>query len=305
MILRGTADRVLAIDIGGTKLAAGAVSATGEVLARLESPTKSGADAEELWSALESLLTELEVSVGASGDVQWIGVGVGCGGPMDWRAGEVSPINIPGWRSFPLLARLQHRYPNRPVRLHNDAVAMALGEHWRGAGQGYQNLLGMVVSTGVGGGIVSGGRRLDGANGNAGHIGHIVVEDDGPSCGCGGRGCLESIARGPAIAERAGQPTALAAAAAARAGDVLARESFDRAARAIGVALAGVIALLDLEIVVVGGGVSAAWDLLSPALHDAVARHARLDFARNTPVVPAVLGRDAGLVGAAALVLTG
>src|SRR5690606_29509347 len=113
-------------------------------------------DAETLWGALCGLIDE----VGAPEDL--VGVGVGCGGPMIWPAGEVSPLNIPGWRNFPLRERLSRRFPGLPVRIHNDAVCLAVAEHWRGAGRGSANMLGMVVSTGVGGGLILGGRLIDG-----------------------------------------------------------------------------------------------------------------------------------------------
>ncbi|GAA3111695.1 hypothetical protein GCM10020001_033010 [Nonomuraea salmonea] len=119
---------------------------------------------------------------------------------MSWPDGEVSPLNIPGWRRFPLRARLAEQFPSLPVRLHNDAVCLAVAEHWLGAGRGSRDMLGMVVSTGVGGGLILGGRLAHGRTGNAGHIGHVVVEPhDGPRCTCGGHGCLEAVARGPAL----------------------------------------------------------------------------------------------------------
>ena len=132
---------------------------------------------------------------------------------MTWPDGEVSPLNMPGWRGFPLRARLAARFPGLPVRIHNDAVCLAVAEHWQGAGRGSADMLGMVVSTGVGGGLILGGRLINGGTGNAGHIGHVVVEPEGgPRCGCGGHGCLEAVARGPALAAgpwpRAGPPAA-------------------------------------------------------------------------------------------------
>src|SRR5579875_1440863 len=164
----------LVIDIGGTKLAAG--------------------DAEQLWRTLEALLRKVlgeagrdEAGLDESGD-GLAGVGCGCGGPMEWPAGRVSPLNIAAWRDFPLRDRLAGRFPEIPVRVHNDAICLAVGEHWRGAGRGTGNMLGVVVSTGVGGGLVLGGRLIDGASGNAGHVGHVVVDpEDGPPCACGGR----------------------------------------------------------------------------------------------------------------------
>ncbi|MCU1592527.1 MAG: hypothetical protein JWP11_3783, partial [Frankiales bacterium] len=179
---------VLALDVGGTKLAAAVVDENGTVLRRDRTPTVAA----DPWPTLAAMLDRL-----VDGE-KVDGVGVGCGGPMTWPAGEVSPLNIPGWRDFPLRDSLAERYPGVPVRLHNDAVAFAAGEHWKGAGAGVDDMIGMVVSTGVGGGLVLGGRVVDGASGNAGHIGHVVADPDGPACVCGGRGCLEAIARGPA-----------------------------------------------------------------------------------------------------------
>jgi glucokinase len=238
------------------------------------------------------------------------GIGVGCGGPMTWPAGEVSPLNIPGWRGFPLRARLAERYPGIPVRLHNDAVAFTAGEHWKGAGHGVDDMIGMVVSTGVGGGLVLGGRVVDGASGNAGHIGHVVADPQGPQCACGGRGCLEAIARGPATVAWAREHgcTAEDGASLARLaadGDEVARAALARAGRAVGTVVASVVALLDVRIAVVGGGLSqsgpALWDPLGEAFHE----QARLPYLAGARVVPSVLGSDAGIIGAAALVLAG
>jgi glucokinase len=175
---------ILAIDVGGTKLAAGLVHADGRLQRRLEvatSPVESG-QAEALWSTLVGLVDEV-----CDGEMP-AGVGVGCGGPLRWPDGVVSPLNIPAWRDFPLRSMIAGRFPGVPVRLANDAMAMAIGEHWRGAGVGARALLGIVVSTGVGGGLIVDDGVLLGPTGNAGHVGHVVVEPAGPDCACGGRG---------------------------------------------------------------------------------------------------------------------
>lgn len=301
---------VLALDIGGTKIAAGIVDTGGRMIATSRIETPVGLDADGLWSTVANLVRQLRRT---SGDLTLAGVGVGCGGPMVWPAGLVSPLNIPAWVDFPLREQLRELIPNVPVRVHNDAVAFAAGEHWRGAGRGRDHVLGMVVSTGVGGGLVLGGRLVDGASGNAGHIGHVVVDPDGPACACGGQGCLEAIARGPAVAAWAvangwrpgGQAPATARDVtddAAR-GHPVAKEALNRAGRALGVAIAGATHLLDLDVVAVGGGLSQAGPLLFDPLEEAFRRHARMQFARDVRVVPAALGQEAGLVGAAALVL--
>jgi glucokinase len=294
----------LALDVGGTKLAAALVGPQGRVHRRTEVPTPTGSDAEAIWAAVTELLDDVRRGTDISG------VGVGSGGPMTWPSGEVSPLNIPAWRDFPLRERLLERTPHVPVHVHNDAVCVAVGEHWRGAAHGSADVLGMVVSTGVGGGLVLGGRVVDGASGNAGHIGHLVVEPDGPECACGGQGCLESVARGPAIAAwavargwRSAGATARDLAADARAGDTVARQAFARAGHALGVAIASAVHLCDVEVVTVGGGLAQAGPLLFDPLDEAYRHHARLGFARRTRVTLAGLGQDAGLVGAAALIL--
>jgi glucokinase len=296
---------VLAVDVGGTKLAAGLVDPGGRVLRASRRPTPADADGDVVWAALAGLVDEV------LGDDRVAAVGVGCGGPMRWPAGEVSPLNIPAWRDFPLRARISDRLPGAVVRLHNDAVCLAIAEHWRGAARGHGDALGMVVSTGVGGGLVLGGRLVDGATGNAGHVGHIVVDPDGPDCSCGGRGCLEAVASGPRTAAWAvaqgwrGGTTARELAGDARAGNPVAVAAFARAGAAIGVGIASAAALCDLSVVVVGGGVVQAGPLVLEPMRAALREHAAMDFTRVLPVVPAALGQEAGLVGAAALVLAG
>lgn len=309
-------DPVLALDIGGTKLAAGIVSESGAVIVsdRMETPYGERADAEAIWRALQTLTERV---LGKAQGVRISGVGIGCGGPMTWPDGDVSPLNIPAWRGFPLRARVAERFAGLPVRLHNDAMCAVAAEHWLGAGRGHDNVMGMVVSTGVGGGLILGGRAIDGATGNAGHIGHIVVVPGGQDCGCGGRGCIEAETRGPRVAEwavRTGwkppagteqHPSARDLADDARAGDPIAREAFARAGRLLGLGIASAVALLDVSLVTVGGGLSQTGPLLFEPLRLAYREHARVHYARDVQIVPAALDQAAGLVGAAALVLRG
>jgi glucokinase len=303
--------RALAIDIGGTKLGAALVTGLGEIACRQRVPTPGTDDPEELFAALTGAVDDVLHAGGIVPDdiSELPGIGVATAGPMDLPAGTVSPVNIPGWRGFPLRHRLAERY-RLPVRMFGDAVSVAVAEHWRGAARGRRNVLGMVVSTGVGGGLILDDRVLPGTTGNAGHIGHVPVDPDGPRCTCGGTGCLEAIASGTAIAAWAtAQPggaaldTAARAAQAAWAGDPVGLAAFRRAGEAIGMAVAGAVTLLDLDVVVVGGGVAAAGSVLFDPIADGYARHAALDFAALPRVVPAMLGGDAGLVGAAAVVL--
>lgn len=304
------ADPALAIDVGGTKFAAGLVEPGGRVISWAQTATPQELDAEQLWRTLDALLTRVLTEADVDPATGLAGVGCGCGGPMEWPAGKVSPLNIPAWRAFPLRDRLAERFTGLPVRLHNDAICLAAGEHWRGAGRGRTTMLGIVVSTGVGGGLVLDGRLINGATGNAGHIGHVVVDPDGPPCVCGGQGCVEAIARGPALAAwaqaqgwRPGQPqvTAKDLADDAAQGHPIGLKAMRRAGHALGIAIASATDLCDLEVVSIGGGLSQAGSLLFDPLEEALRRHVGLDFARDVVVVPAALGQSAGLVGAAAL----
>ena len=300
---------VLAIDIGGTKMAAGLVEPGGRLASWGQTETPRGMEAEQLWRTLDALCTRLlaEENVAPDG---LAGVGCGCGGPMEWPAGRVSPLNIPAWREFPLRERLEERFPAGPVRLHNDAICMAAGEHWRGSGRGRRNMLGMVVSTGVGGGLVLDGHLINGATGNAGHIGHVVVDPAGPFCVCGGRGCLEAIARGPALAAwaqgegwRPGQASVSAKDLAddAAQGHPIGLAAMRRAGGALGIGIASATHLCDLEVVAIGGGLAQVGSLLFDPLEESLRTHVGLDYARDVAVVPAELGQSAGLIGAAAL----
>ena len=305
----------LAIDVGGTKLAAAVVGPGGRLITWAQVPTPRDLDAEPLWRTLDALLDRVLARAGICSPADLAGVGAGCGGPMQWPAGVVSPLNLPAWRSFPLRDRLQQRFGPIPVRVHNDAICLVAGEHWRGAGRSASNVLGMVVSTGVGGGLILDSRLIEGASGNAGHIGHVVVDpEDGPECACGGRGCLEAIARGPALVAwarrqgwRTGQPDATAKDLAddGAQGHPVGLAAMRRAGRALGIAISSTTHLCDLEVAAIGGGLSQAGALLFEPLQESLHAHAKLAFARRLRVVPAALGQSAGLVGAAALVLAG
>jgi glucokinase len=295
----------LCLDIGGTKIAVGLADPAGALVHTATSPTPSGVGAEQAWAAVVALIADALRVAGAP----IAGVGIASAGPVDVAAGTVSPINIPAWRRFPLRDRVSAVIPGVPVRLGGDGVCMALGEHWRGAGRGSGFLLGMVVSTGVGGGLVLDGAPYDGRTGNAGHVGHVVVDPDGLRCVCGGRGCVETVASGPSMTRwaRANGWSAPAGAGAkeladaAAAGDALALKAFERGTRALAAMIASVAAVCDLDLVVIGGGVAKSGEVLFGPLRTALAHYARLEFLAGLRVVPAELGGDAGLVGAARL----
>ena len=292
----------LAVDIGGTKIAAGIIDANGQVLHKNRQPTPRSDDPDEVWSAAETTIAEALSA--ADGTVS--GVGISSAGPIHLPDGTVSPVNIPAWRGFPVRDRAAAAVPGVPVRLAGDGLCTALGEHWRGAGQGAAFMLGMVVSTGIGGGLVLDGVPYDGRTGNAGHVGHMIVDVDGPPCNCGAHGCVEAIASGPHLVAWAREQgwagaDAKELAEAAAAGDTIAGATFRRGARAIAAMIASVAANCDLDLVVIGGGVANAGPVLFDPLREALGNYAALDFTRGLRVVPAELGSDAGLVGAAAL----
>ena len=283
---------VLAVDIGGTKVAAGIVDDDGSVRpGGATVPTPAGRDPGSIWDALAALVALVREDAGSgSYDV----CGVGCGGPMTGQGESVSPLNIPGWRGFPLRERLRSA-TGVEVFVDNDAKALALAEGWIGAARGEMNFVAMVVSTGVGGGIVLDGRLLDGAAGNAGHIGHVIVEPGGEGCGCGARGCLEAVASGSAIERITGRP-------AAEADDGMR----SRVGRLVGRAVADVANLLDLRLAVVGGSVALGYGpIFFSSAQAELDACSQLDFARGARIVPAGLGASGPLVGAAAVGLRG
>ncbi|WP_411126611.1 ROK family protein [Streptomyces sp. x-19] len=300
-------DLSAALDIGGTKIAGALVDARGRLVVRAARPTPADQDGATVMGAVAEVVREL-----AAGP-HWArvaAVGIGSAGPVDAEAGTVSPVNIPGWRDFPLVAGVRALVGGRPVTLVGDGVAMTAAEHWQGAARGHDNALCMVVSTGVGGGLVLNGRLHAGPSGNAGHIGHISVDLDGDPCPCGARGCVERIASGPNIARRAlangwrpgpdGDDSAAAVAAAAHAGDPVAVRSFERAGQALAAGIAATATLVEIDIAVVGGGVAGAGDVLFAPLRAALRDYATLSFVSGLAVVPAQMGTDAGVVGAAA-----
>lgn len=299
--------RVLAVDVGGTKLAAGVVTSDGHVLAESKTPTgvpDQPADAEALWARLEHLCRDVLDQAGVAVD----GIGAGCGGPMRYPDGIVSPLHIPSWRDFPLRERLSKTF-DHPCVVDNDAKAMALGEWWLGAGKGKRNLLGMVVSTGVGGGLIVDGRLLHGGHGHAGHVGHVNVAADGAECSCGARGCAGAYASGTGLARRwlaetGERKSAAEIADRARAGDERAARLYRDAGDALGRMIASVEATCDLDVAIVGGSVALrAWDLLSLPLETSLRAHSRFEFTRDIRVTLAELGERAGLLGAACLAL--
>ena len=280
----------VAIDIGGTKFAAGLVDKSGRILDRVATRIPTRANAEELFELLAELVTQQMDRARDHHGGTPIVVGVGSAGPITRNAEQVSPLNILGWREFPLRAHLAE-LTGLPVYGDGDAKALALAEGWRGAAKGYDSFIAMVVSTGVGGGIVLNGRLLDGDTGNAGHIGHVIVEPDGRRCVCGARGCLEAEASGPAIEAITGRPPTQPT-----------YEIMQRTGRLVGRGVASVINLLDIPIAVVGGSVALGFGAtFFQAAQDELDALCGIEFARGARIVPAKLGDAGPLIGAGAV----
>jgi len=272
----------LAIDVGGAKLAAAIVADTGEVLVR----DRVSTPAREVWPALSRLV----LRVMAAAPSTPVSAGVGCGGPMNPVGRTVSPLHVPSWKDFPLAGEVE-ALTQLPTVIDNNAKAVALGEAWCGAAVGVRDFVVVVLGAGVGGGIVSGGKLLEGRLGNAGHIGHMVVEPDGRRCPCGGAGCLEAYCSGQAIEEETGRPPQRAPQA-----------IVERTGLLVGRALASVGAICDLKLAVVGGSVALGFgEPFFAAAQSELDQRARLGFLTGVKVVPAGLGQLAPLVGAAAL----
>lgn len=276
---------VLAIDVGGTKFEAAMVGPDGTVGERHRVETAGATGSSELADRLVSVA--LAASAGADRPAR---VGVGTAGPF-LAAGEmIAPVNLPVWDGFAIRAHLADAL-GLEVSVAGDAQALALGERWIGAARNCDNFLAMVVSTGIGGGLVVDGRLLRGELGNAGHLGHVVVVPDGRRCGCGGQGCVEAEASGTALRAITGADPALASPALRR-----------RTGTLVGRAVASVVATLDVPLALVAGGVALGFGAdFFEAAQDELSARARLSFARNARIEPAALGAEGPLIGAAAL----
>lgn len=297
----------LAVDLGGTKVEAALIDDAGRVRAgsRFRQPTGPTLTSDELAASVRFAVTSCLATVPA--DSHLAGVGVGTAGPLDEGHGLVSPLNLPNWRGFPLKALVEECVPGVPVTMRMDGLCIALAEHWVGAARGYNNLLGMIVSTGIGGGLILQGSTVSGPTGNAGHIGHVEVAGFSDPCKCGGIGCVEAIASGPnsvAWAQRQGWigHTGEELGASYRAGDPIAITTVERSGRAIGHAIASATALVDLEIVAIGGGFSLVTPDLFGYIRTAIATRATFGFVTKVQVVPSGLSSDGPLIGAAALI---
>lgn len=283
-------EHFLALDIGGTKFGGGVVSETGDVVSYVAGPTPKGGSSHDLWDLARRLLHQAAEEAGIS---DFAAVGIGSGGPMDLEKGLVSPLNIPGWRDFPLRDSIKKEF-DVEVYLDNDGKALTLGEGLFGRARGIKNFVAMVVSTGIGGGIVLDGRILNGRLGNAGHIGHINVEENGNVCGCGAVGCLEAQASGTAIAKYYGMDPREAT-----------EEVKVRCGEYVGRGVASVASLLDLDLIIVGGSVALGYgDVFFEAAQRELSNRAKLEFSSNAKIVPVGLGDHGPIIGAATVAIS-
>jgi len=297
----------LAVDLGGTKVEAALVGADGSIIpgSRFREPTGARLTSDELANAVRTVMLSCLTTLDDPSRLR--GIGIGSAGPLTESLGLVSPLNLPAWRDYPLKELAEATVPGVPVTLRMDGLCITLAEHWIGSAQGCDNVMGMIVSTGIGGGLILHGGTVSGPTGNAGHIGHVEVAGFDDPCKCGGIGCVEAIASGPntvAWAKSQGWngDTGEELSADYRAGDTIAHAAVERSGRAIGQAIASATALVDLEVVAIGGGFS----LVTPDLFDhiraAIARRAEFGFVTKVRVVPSALSSDGPLIGAAALV---
>ena len=298
---------VIGMDLGGTNLRVAAVDREGgvAVVKRRETAAREGPEA--VIGRVVATVREVAATIqGEGGTVR--GVMLGAPGIIAGGTGTVvSSPNLPGWRDVPLRERVAAAVA-LPVSLENDANAAAYGEYWRGAGRGCASMVLLTLGTGVGGGLVLGGALWRGADGMAGEIGHVTVDPGGRTCRCGNAGCLETYASATAIVDRYRELAGVEEAAGAEQvharaleGDANARQAYREAGRALGLAFATLVNLLNPERIVIGGGVLPAWELFMPAAEQELRRRAFAAPAARVRFARAALGELAGVTGAGGL----
>ncbi len=307
---------LIGIDLGGTNIKGALLDINGGIIEKKEIPTLANTGPEAVAGRIAGMITELEITA-RERSKGVTGVGIGVPGQPERSTGDVIFAPNLYWRNVPLVKYLR-RKTALPVFLENDANVAALGEQWRGAGQGSANMVMVTIGTGIGGGIVLDGCLYTGANGAAGELGHTVIEPGGPQCSCGRRGCLETLTSATAMVRMAREAMdrgvitelfreenleARDIIMAARAGDRLALEIVEKAAYYLGIGLGNIINILNPDTIVIGGGVSRAGELLFEPLCRAARENCLESAGSIVRIVPAQLGNDAGFVGAAQLVL--
>lgn len=318
---------VIGVDLGGTKISAGAVSRDGSKIAgvrSVETQAELGAEGvvDRIIGLIEGVILDATQETGAARK-DFIGIGLGAPGPLDRKNGIVIVAPNLGWRDFPLRDRVTKRL-GLPATLDNDANCATVGEWWLGAARGGRNVVGITIGTGIGGGLILNGELYHGSSDVAGEIGHTTIDVNGRHCKCGNYGCLEAYASGPAIAVRAREAlvredtasslpsmvnnqldkiTAELVYKAAKLGDALANEIVRDTARYLGAGIATLLNLFNPDVVVVAGGVTYAGEALFGPLRAEVRRRAFKPAVQAARIVPAELTGTAGIVGAAATFL--
>jgi|HubBroStandDraft_6_1064221.scaffolds.fasta_scaffold00054_59 glucokinase len=347
-------DFCIGVDLGGTNLRIAAVSTQGQLLEKVSLGTNLALGRDHVIGEMCEAIQRLSGKYKATGKLR--GAGIGVPGLIDMQTGMMrKAVNLPGWENYPVSAEIESRlgFPKNDARvvLENDARVAAVGEQWLGAARGVENMAVVTLGTGIGGGIVLGGKLWYGANGMAGEFGHVTIEAEGNPCACGNRGCAEQYASASAILRMAreaiasGEAPSLAKAASSEAefgaqsiynlamqGDEPARRIFRSFGRALGLLLAGLVNVLNLEMYVIGGGVSSAWEAYAPSMFEEL-RERSIVYAATAPTDPlksdssgkeegasaqtesrsarrtiitrALLGSDAGLYGAARVAMQG
>jgi glucokinase len=333
IIFSSMPDFSIGVDLGGTNLRIAAVSSEGDLLEKVTLSTKLALGRDHVITEMCDAIQLLSGKYKETG--KFLGAGIGVPGLIDLQTGMMrKAVNLPGWENYPARAEIERRLgfakSGARVVLENDARVAALGEQWLGAARGFANMAVLTLGTGIGGGIVLGGRIWHGMNGMAGEFGHVTIEPEGHPCGCGNRGCSEQYASASALLRMAreaistGEAPALAKAASSNAefgaesiynlaiqGDEPARRILQRFGRYLGLLLAGLVNILNLEIYVIGGGASSAWDAFAPSMFEELRQRSlvyRITAPEDSPgsrterktiITRALLGSDAGLYGAA------
>ena len=307
---------VIGVDLGGTKISTAISTIEGNILANVVLPTKAE---EGEVAVLGRIIQSIdEVIVGSSTSIDEVeAIGIGSPGPLDAKKGIIiTTPNLP-FKDYNLVQPLKEKY-NIPVYLDNDANAAAIGEYMFSAGKGKESIVYFTVSTGVGGGAVLDGKVYRGHTSNALEIGHTTVDPNGPRCNCGNLGCLEAMSSGTAIAKKGKEAvstnvetslkkydtvTSYEVFKEAEAGDEVAKDIIDNALTYLGIGVANAIATFDPEMIIIGGGVSKAGDIVFDTVKKVVNKRCFKSMAESCEIVPAGLGSDAGVVGAVALAI--
>ena len=313
-------EHIIGVDLGGTQIRAAKADREGTILNHARRLTLAP---EGPKAGLGRMREAIREALGSAGWDTVLGIGIAAPGPLDLKMGTIiRGINLPGWDNVPIRDIIAREF-GVPVYLNNDANLAALAEHRFGAGRGCSDVVYLTVSTGIGGGIIIAGKMLLGAHGWGGEPGHTIVEPAGPPCTCGSVGCLEAMSSGPAIAQRAaelirqGHASSLSEAVqvgteltaemvgeAALQGDQLALQIIGRAAYYLGIGVVNLINIFDPNVVILGGGVSKLGALLFDPVRAMVRKRTLTETQRDTPIVPAALGDQVGVLGGVALVVT-